>query len=165
VKPNSVPSYRPRLSAEQQARLRKWHDAAYEGMRSRLPLRASYLGREVYVPEDVFPPTPISELLGKAALEEVRPSDRVLDMGTGSGVNAILAASMSRDLAGVDVNPRAVASAIANAERNGVATRTTFLQSDVFGAVEGTFDLIVFDPPSRWFAPRDLLEASIADEN
>lgn len=66
---------------------------------------------------------------------------------------------------GVDVNPRAVASAIANAERNGVAARTTFLQSDVFEAVEGTFDLIVFDPPSRWFAPRDLLEASIADEN
>jgi len=24
---------------------------------------------------------------------------------------------------------------------------------------------MIFDPPFRWFAPRDLLEASIADEN
>ena len=28
-------------------------------------------------------------------LEEIRESDRVLDMGTGSGINAILAASKS----------------------------------------------------------------------
>lgn len=52
-----------------------------------------------------------------------------------------------------------------NAERNGVAARTVFLQSDVFDAVGGTFDLIVFDPPSRWFTPRDLLKVSIADQN
>jgi release factor glutamine methyltransferase len=26
-------------------------------------------------------------------------------------------------------------------------------------------DLIVFDPPFRWFAPRDLLETATADEN
>lgn len=40
-----------------------------------------------------------------------------------------------------------------------------FFVSDVFDAVQGTFDLIIFDPPFRWFRPRDLLEASIADEN
>jgi release factor glutamine methyltransferase len=37
--------------------------------------------------------------------------------------------------------------------------------SDVFDAVDGVFDLIVFDPPFRWFAPRDLLEVATADEN
>ena len=31
--------------------------------------------------------------------------------------------------------------------------------------MDGAFDLIIFDPPFRWFAPRDLLEASMADEN
>jgi release factor glutamine methyltransferase len=66
---------------------------------------------------------------------------------------------------GVDVNPSAIASATANAAHNGVADRTTFLMSDVFDAVQGTFDLVIFDPPFRWFRPRDLLEASIADEN
>ena len=66
---------------------------------------------------------------------------------------------------GVDVNPHAVAAAVANAARNGVADRTTFRESDVFSAVDGTFDLMMFDPPFRWFAPRDHLEASMADEN
>jgi release factor glutamine methyltransferase len=35
----------------------------------------------------------------------------------------------------------------------------------VFSTVDGTFDLIIFDPPFRWFAPRDLLEAASADES
>jgi release factor glutamine methyltransferase len=145
--------------------LRRWHDAAYDEMRQRGEIRLSHLGREFVVPAQVFAPTPTSDLLGTAVLDEVRDHDRVLDMGTGCGVNAILAASKSRDVVGVDVNPHAIASAVANAAHNGVADRTTFFVSDVFDAVEGTFDLIIFDPPFRWFRPRDLLEASIADEN
>lgn len=40
-----------------------------------------------------------------------------------------------------------------------------FIESDVFDAVDGDFDLIVFDPPLRWFQPRDLLERAFADDN
>jgi release factor glutamine methyltransferase len=36
--------------------------------------------------------------------------------------------------------------------------------SDVFSGVDGAFDLIVFDPPFRWFKPRDLTETAITDE-
>jgi release factor glutamine methyltransferase len=109
----------------------------------------------------------MSALLGQAVLDEVRDGDRVLDMGTGCGVNAILAASRSTDVLGVDVNPHAVRAAVDNAARLGVADRTEFRASDVFSAI-GTgdvFDLMIFDPPFRWFAPRDHLEASMADEN
>lgn len=35
----------------------------------------------------------------------------------------------------------------------------------MFSAVDGRFDLIIIDPPFRWFAPRDPLEASMTDEN
>jgi release factor glutamine methyltransferase len=35
----------------------------------------------------------------------------------------------------------------------------------VFDAVDERFDLMVFDPPFRWFAPRSTLEAATTDEN
>lgn len=124
----------------------------------------SILGLELDIPEEVFPPTPMSDLLGAAVLREVRIEDRVLDMGTGSGINAILAASVAREVVGVDLNPHAVRAATANAVRNGVESNTVFFESDVFDAVVGTFDLIIFDPPFRWLKPRDLLERSITDE-
>ncbi|MDH2902279.1 MAG: hypothetical protein PXY39_15050 [archaeon] len=49
------------------------------------------LGRRFIVPKQVHPPQPIT-ILQKSVLREVKKTDRVLDMGTGSGINAILAA-------------------------------------------------------------------------
>ena len=158
-------TYRPVMSDAEQRRIREWHEAAYESVRDLGEQTVEYLGRTFVVPPGVFPPAPMSRLLGEAVLAEVRDTDRVLDMGTGCGVNAILAASRSTDVLGVDLNPAAVEAAVGNAGRNGVADRTAFRESDVFSAVDGRFDLMVFDPPFRWFAPRDLLEASMADEN
>jgi release factor glutamine methyltransferase len=158
-------AYRPSASGEDLTRIRAWHEAAYESMRSAPDEVVDYLGLEIAVPRGVFAPTATSDLLGNAVLAEVRETDRVLDMGTGSGINAILAASRSTDVVAVDLNPAAVGAAAANAARNGVADRVTVLESDVFSAVSGRFDLMVFDPPFRWFAARDLAEAAIADEN
>lgn len=42
-----------------------------------------YLGLTLEVPAQVMPITPMPDLLGAAVLVEVRPGDRVLDMGTG----------------------------------------------------------------------------------
>lgn len=117
------------------------------------------------VPPQVQPITGMSHLLGEAVLEEVRESDRVLDMGTGSGVNAILAASKAAEVVAVDINPVAVEAARNNAAYNGVADRIAIRRSNVFSNVDGEFDLIIFDPLFRWFAPRDLLEAATTDEN
>lgn len=110
------------------------------------------------------PITPTSHLLGEAVLAEARQGDRVLDMGTGCGVNAILAAARGAQVVAVDVNAKAIAAARANAERNGVADRVQVRHSDVFSDVDGAFDLIVFDPPFRWFKPRGLAETAITDE-
>ncbi len=98
-------------------------------------------------------------------LAEVRETDRVLDMGTGSGVHAILAATTAHDVVAVDINPTALDAARFNAILNGVQDRIDVFESDLFQHVEGRFDLIIFDPPFRWFAPRDLLEAAMTDEN
>ena len=155
--------YEPTVSAEDAERIRRWHEAATAA--PRLTQTVTYLGLSLVVPPEVQPINPMSHLLGEAVLAEVRDGDRVLDMGTGSGVNAILAASRARQVVAVDINPHAVAAARDNAARNGVADRVDVRLSDVFEAVDGTFDLIVFDPPFRWFAPRDLREAAITDEN
>jgi release factor glutamine methyltransferase len=125
--------------------------------------RLSYLGLDLVVPGGVFAPTPTSDLLGRAVMNEARPGERVLDMGTGSGVNAILAARAGAEVVGVDLNPAAVEAARANAERNGVTA--VFMVSDVFSSVDGDFDLVVIDPPFRWFAPRDITEVAIADKD
>lgn len=160
-------SYRPLMSPERVERIRRWHTGAYCELSARADgdQTFSYLGRTLVVPPQVMPIVPMSHLLGEAVLSEVTEADRVLDMGTGSGVNAILAASRSSEVVAVDINLHALAAARDNAMRNGVADRIQIRHSDVFSNVDGAFDLIIFDPPFRWFAPRDLLEAATTDEN
>jgi release factor glutamine methyltransferase len=155
------------ISDEKAEQIRRWHERAYrealaEGSTTRT---FDYLGLSVVVPPGVQPITPVSHLLGEAVVAEAGNRDLVLDMGTGSGINGILAASRGARVVAVDTNPRALKAARANAEHNGVADRIEVRHSDVFSAVEGAFDLIIFDPPFRWFAPRDDLEAAMTDEN
>lgn len=158
--------YRPRMSADRAELLRHWHEEANADLRARLPARISFMGLDLDVWEDVYAPTAsdVGDPFHRAVADEVRPGDRVLDMGTGSGVSAILAAKVAREVVAVDINPRAVECASANAVRNGVDGQITFFEGDVFGGVDGQFDLVVFDPPFRWFAARDLLEKAHADE-
>ena len=157
-------AYRPMMSDEYAATLRRWHEAASLELHRSASNGSATWGSSCRFPSRSSRSTPMSDLLGRTVLAEVRDRDRVLDMGTGSGVNAILAASRSHDVVGVDINPHAVAAATRNAERNNVAGRTRFYESDVFERVDGSFDLIMFDPPFRWFRPRDVLEMSVTDE-
>ncbi|GAA3033234.1 methyltransferase [Actinokineospora globicatena] len=150
-----------RLPADYVTRVRAWHEHAYQESRARPDTTVDYLGRTLVIPNGIQPITPVSHLLGDAVLTEVRPDDRVLDMGTGSGVNAILAAATAHHVTAVDLNPHAVTTARANAERNNVTIDAH--HSDVFSHVTGQYDLIVFDPPFRWFAPRDTTELATTD--
>ncbi|MBN2013793.1 MAG: methyltransferase [Candidatus Altiarchaeota archaeon] len=71
---------------------------------------------------------------------------RVLDMGTGTGLLALVAAENAEYVLGVDVNPVAVGLALENAVLNGV-TNVGFKVSDLFSGIRERFDLIVFNPP------------------
>ena len=76
-----------------------------------------------------------------------RESDVTLDLGSGCGIQAILAAPHSRRVVGVDCNPRAIAVARFNANLNGIAN-VDFVEGDMFAPVQGgAFDLIVSNPP------------------
>ncbi len=76
-------------------------------------------------------------------LDELRPTDSVLDCGTGTGILALAALRTgARTVVGLDVDPIACRSARANARRNGLAERV------VCGSLEAiragaSFDIVV----------------------
>ena len=74
---------------------------------------------------------------------------RILDMGTGSGVVSVFAASGGAECISADINPMAVRSARENAAVNGFADKVTAVESDLFEALNPNdlFDLIFFNPP------------------
>lgn len=158
--------YTSALPPEHVDQIRRWHERAYaeELEAGAVERRFEYLGATIVVPPQVMPITPMSHLLGEAVLAEVNEGERVLDMGTGSGVNAVLAATKGARVLAVDVNPFALEAAQLNAQRNGVGELVEVRHSNVFSEVEGVFDLMVFDPPFRWFQPRDWVETAMADE-
>lgn len=80
----------------------------------------------------------------------------VLDMGTGSGVCAVLAAHHSQRVVAVDVNAAAVRCARINVALNQLEHRIEVRHGDLFAPVSGErFDLIVFNPPFLRGTPRD----------
>lgn len=153
------------MSPEQVEAIHRWHEASQASLRALTPAHVTFMGLELHIFENVFPLDESAEgdPYHQAVAAEVEPGLRVLDMGTGSGVSGLLAAREGCDVVAVDINAEAVGCARANAERNGLADRISFVHGDLFDGVEGNFDLIIFDPPFRWFAPRDLLEGSHAD--
>lgn len=76
-----------------------------------------------------------------------RQAGMALDLGTGCGIQAFLAARHSSRVLAVDKNPRAVHMASFNARLNGLS-HVACLEGDLFGPVQGRmFDLIVTNPP------------------
>jgi SAM-dependent methyltransferase len=82
-----------------------------------------------------------------AAFLERRAFDDILDLGTGGGVLAFLAARAGRRVFATDVNPRAIQFARFNARLNGAAN-VEFAVGGAFEPARGRrFDLILANPP------------------
>lgn len=104
-----------------------------------------FYGRVFSVNSSVLIPRPETELLVEQALKS--PGERILDIGTGSGILAItLALELNVTAYATDFSPAALRVAQANAMRLGAPVR--FIQTDLGGGfAEGAFDLIVTNPP------------------
>ena len=71
-----------------------------------------------------------------------------LDLCTGSGLHAVMAAADHERVVGVDLNPKALEFSRLNAHVNGLAERCEFVSGDLYEPVRGqTFDLITINPP------------------
>jgi 23S rRNA (cytosine1962-C5)-methyltransferase len=91
----------------------------------------------------------------------------LLDVGCHVGGFALHAAALGVDAVGLDQSARALACARTNAERNGLAARTTWVEADMFGplddpALAGPFAAVVFDPPRVASSARDVGRAAAA---
>jgi SAM-dependent methyltransferase len=76
-----------------------------------------------------------------------RDVDSVLDLGTGSGVQALCAARHARRVVAVDVNPRALEYTELNAALNGI-TNVECREGDILDLPDGAdYDLVVCNPP------------------
>lgn len=124
--------------------------------RAQVPLQhligeVTFLGLRFRVGKEALIPRPESEELLEKALDLALRDREIscLDLGTGSGVLAVCLARylpLARVTA-VDLSREALSLARENAELNNVFNRIDFLESDWFNQVEGTFDLIVSNPP------------------
>lgn len=119
---------------------------------SRIPLQyitgtQCFMGLDFVVNPDVLIPRQDTETLVEAALGVLRPGMRVLDLCTGSGCILIsLLHFVERAIGtGSDISERALAVARENAKIHGVSA--SWVQSDLFSGIEGTFDMIVSNPP------------------
>ena len=73
---------------------------------------------------------------------------RVLDLGTGCGVLAILVSSFSKEVIGTDLNPRAINFAQFNSLLN-QAKDVSFYHGDLYNPVKSVqFNMILSNPPS-----------------
>ncbi len=91
----------------------------------------------------------------------VPAGSQVLDLGTGTGVLAIAAASKATRVVAVDSNPVAVECARINAEANSVDDRVELRLGDLFAPVVGErFDLVLCNPPYFGGRPETQLETA-----
>ena len=99
------------------------------------------------IDENVYAPAEDTFLLAENL--RVYEGGFVLDMGTGCGILAVLAAEKADEVLAIDINPYAIRCAKKNAEINRVADKVEFLLGDLFEPIKpkGIFDLIIFNAP------------------
>ena len=107
-----------------------------------------FRGLDFLVNEHVLIPRQDTEILVEEIMRDLHDGIRILDMCTGSGCILLSLLHYSNDCVGVgvDVSEDALAVARQNADRL-AEKQAVFIQSDLFEKVEGSFDLIVSNPP------------------
>lgn len=127
--------------------------AAYLVKRAYIHGMPFYVDERVIVPRSYIGELMFSGIFGgdeAPLVEDVSNITSVLDLCTGSGCLAIIAAGIFPDaeVDAADLSSDALDVARINVEQHDVEDRVTLLEGDLFEAVEGrTYDLIISNPP------------------
>lgn len=97
----------------------------------------------------IYEPEEDSYLLEKQVKKYAKKGIKVLDIGTGSCIQALAAYSQNADVLAADINPEAVKLA----RLKGLKA----IKSDLFSNIKDKFDLIIFNPP---YLPEEKYEDS-----
>ena len=122
---------------------------------SRMRGRREFYSLCFYLNDHTLDPRPDSECIIDAAVDYIRSAAfdtqvfSCLDLGTGSGclLLGLLNELPHASGLGVDLAPLAVSQARANAAQLGLADRARFICSDWLEGVQGSFDLVLANPP------------------
>lgn len=118
----------------------------------------TYYGIELKLHPQVYEPAEDTFLLAENLA--VRKGDTALDVGTGTGLIALLMAKKASSVLGVDINPLAIELARENARINGIKN-VEFRVSDLFERVEGKFDVITFNAPYLPGEPEEPIDLAL----
>ncbi|MBS7655851.1 methyltransferase [Candidatus Bathyarchaeota archaeon] len=130
-----------------------WHKIHFK------PIKIKILGRKFIVIPGVFLPYGVvtSKFLAKRL--NVKKGDNVLDLGTGSGIQAVFAAEKAGKVVAIDINPKSVICAKINAQLNNFEGKIEVRKGDLFTPVKNEkFNLIIFNLPYLPFKSESFLE-------
>jgi release factor glutamine methyltransferase len=131
------------------------------------PHRVRVLGRTYDISENVFNPKYYYTSVFMAKHIKIAPDDIVLDMGTGSGIQAITAGRAASKVIAVDINPEAVQYAGENVKNNGMENVITVIEGDLFSPLNPLreFSVILFTPPYLQGTPKTDFDNALYDSN
>ncbi len=120
---------------------------------SHIPLQhlmgyTEFMGLNFLVSKEVLIPRIDTEFLVEEAMRYIGDGSKVLDLCTGSGCIILSLMRYKNDIegTGADISDAAIENARQNAEKLGLSD-VTFIKSDMFSNITGTFDYILCNPP------------------
>lgn len=157
------------LSNDQASRFMQLIERRYRGEPIQyITGETEFYGLPFHVTADVLIPRPETEHLVEKVLELAdgfeRP--RIVDVGTGSGAIAVALAYKLplAQVTALDISAAAISVARENAERNGVAERIDFKESDLLTKVAAErFEIVVSNPPYVPRVDRDSLSVEVRE--
>lgn len=127
--------------------------------------KSEFYNHDFFVNKSVLIPRQETEYLVDLIVTSLRGKiKKVLDIGTGSGVILFsLLAHGTGDIGiGVDISEDALTVAEVNRKRLKLENKVKLIKSDLFTKVDGTFDLIVSNPPYiKKYGHRDLVHGKV----